>query len=74
MTGWSGRQFARNLIHNQQDELYNPHFRQLLHTAYKIAAEQGEVFTKALELGRQDIERNVTHNIFERHIKPLFIA
>lgn len=70
---WNGDQFATTLRHNKMHTNYNPHFRQLLHTAYKIAAEKGKTFTDELTKNEKVISKNVTENIFERHIKPLFL-
>jgi len=73
VAGWSGEQFARALRHDTQCPDYNPNFRQLLHVAYKVAAEMGSEFTDALEAHRQVIAENVTENIYQRHIKPIFV-
>jgi hypothetical protein len=70
---WSGEQFAGALHHEQSSSAYNPGFRQLLHVAYKIAAEMGDDFLNALEKYKDTIGPNVTENIYKRHIKPIFI-
>lgn len=69
---WDGETFTATLRHNQSEPRYNPHFRQLLHVGYKIAAEMGDQFTDALKKHKEIIGSSVTENIFERHIKPLF--
>jgi hypothetical protein len=51
---------------------YNPHFRQLLHIGFKIAAEMGERFTGALRANQPCVSRNVTENLFQRHLLPIF--
>jgi hypothetical protein len=71
---WDGQNFASALRHDQSCEQYNPNFRQLLHVAYKIAAEMGTRFTNALHRHETIIARNVSENIYERHIKPVFIG
>ena len=71
---WSGDKFANTLRHNQQHPDFNPQFRQLLHCGYKVAAEYGDTYYQALTKHKAIIEKNVTENIFERHIKPLFIG
>jgi tagaturonate epimerase len=71
---WSGDQFAASLRHDAACEAYNPHFRQLLHVGYKVAAEVGGRFTAALEQHADVIAANVTQNLYERHIRPLFLA
>ncbi|MBN1804729.1 MAG: hypothetical protein JW837_05720 [Sedimentisphaerales bacterium] len=70
---WDGKMFASALRHDRSCEFYNPDLRQLLHVAYKVAAEMGTRFYDALEKYRDIIAQNVTQNIFERHIKPLFL-
>ncbi|MHC4912904.1 MAG: tagaturonate epimerase family protein [Planctomycetota bacterium] len=70
---WSGEQFAGALHHERSSSAYNPGFRQLLHVAYKIAAEMGDDFLNALEKYRDIIALNVTENIYKRHIKPIFM-
>jgi hypothetical protein len=69
---WDGRTFALTLRHDHACELYNPNFRQLLHVGYKVAAQMGERFLCALEKYEDSIAQNVTTNILERHIKPIF--
>ena len=71
---WDGKKFADTLRHDQGNPSYDPEFRQLLHCAYKIAAELGEEFTNALNQYSNEIEKNVTQNLYERHIKPIFIG
>lgn len=73
VNSWDSDTFARSLRHEQSDSLYNLHFRQLLHVGYKIAAEMGERYLNALETCREDVARNVTENLLERHIKRIFI-
>ena len=51
---------------------YNPHFRQLLHVGFKVAAGMGKRFTDALEANEQVVGRNVTENLFDRHLRPIF--
>ncbi len=70
---WDEERFATTLRHNVHHPNYNPHFRQLLHVAYKIAAEFGERYLEALHRYEAVIARNVTTNIFERHIQPIFL-
>jgi tagaturonate epimerase len=69
---WDGNTFAASLRHVPSEPLYNPHFRQLLHVGYKVAAELGSVYLSALRSHRRIIAMQVTENILERHIKALF--
>ena len=70
---WDGKFYAETLRHDLSKKTYNSDFRQLLHVAYKIAAEMGERYTSALIENEGIVARNVTENIFDRHLKPLFI-
>ncbi|MGC9364046.1 MAG: tagaturonate epimerase family protein [Fidelibacterota bacterium] len=70
---WSSAEFVGALRHVQTEKRYNPDFRQLLHVAYKIAAERCTEFDRALQHYVDFIAPNVTENLFERHIKPLFL-
>ncbi len=69
---WTGSKFANTLRHNQENPDYNPEIRQLIHCGYKVAAELGNEFTDALVEFEPVIEKNVTQNLFERHILPVF--
>jgi hypothetical protein len=70
---WDGHLFAQALRHDPFCACYNPHLRQLLHVAYKIAAEMGPRFLNALESCQATIAQQVTTNLFDRHIRPLFL-
>ncbi len=70
---WDGQRFAEALRHDQLCEAYNPNFRQLLHVAYKVAAEMGQCYLDALAKYEDTIAQNVTENIYERHIRPVFM-
>ena len=53
---------------------FNADLRQLLHVGFKVAAKMGDKYLKMLEACEATISRNVTENLFERHIKPLFLV
>lgn len=72
--GWSGERFAATLRHDERCTCYNPHFRQLLHVGYKIAAEMGDRYLSALTRFEPMIAANVTANLWERHICPVFLG
>jgi hypothetical protein len=74
VNSWSGEKYANTLRHNQKHPDFNLQFRQLLHCGYKVAAEYGDTYFNALDKYKDIIAKNVTENIFERHIKPLFLA
>ena len=70
---WGPAEYADALRHNQSCDKYNANFRQLLHVAYKIAAEMGEDYLNALEKHEKVIAEQVTENIYQQHITPIFI-
>lgn len=72
ISSWNGEQYARALRHNQQDPLYNPDFRQLVHVSYKIAAELAPDFYDALKRNADVVAEQVKENILDRHIARLF--
>ena len=74
VNSWTGKKFANTLRHDQSNPDFNPQFRQLLHCGYKVAAEFGETYFEALDKYKANVAKNVTENIFDRHIKPLFIG
>jgi hypothetical protein len=69
---WSGEQFANALRHNQNHVDFNPGFRQLIHVAYKIAAERKTQFIGLLKEFEPIIAACVEENIYERHLKRIF--
>lgn len=73
VNSWTGEQYANTLRHDQSNSDYNQSFRQLLHVGYKVAAEMGDRYYDALKKFESDVSRNVTENLWERHIKHLFI-
>jgi hypothetical protein len=70
---WTAEEFAGALHHDANCRLYNADFRQLLHVGFKIAAKMGSRFTEAVRENQKIIARGVTENLFERHIRPVFL-
>jgi tagaturonate epimerase len=70
--GWSPGQFVSALRHDPRCPAFNPHLRQLIHVGYKIAAQLGDRYLKLLEACEATVAKNVTENLYERHLKPLF--
>ena len=70
--GWDAEKYVDALRHDQHNPDYNPDFRQLIHVGFKVAAEMGARYLDALEANEAIIARNVTHNLFARHIQPIF--
>ena len=71
---WTSEQFVSALRHNPRCEQYNPHLRQLLHVGYKVAAKMGDRYLNMLEACEATVAKNVTENLYERHLKPLFLG
>ena len=69
---WDAQTYARTMRHNQEDPLYNPSFRQLIHVSYKIAAELADEFLPALEKHTDVIGEQITANLCDRHVARLF--
>ncbi len=72
VSGWNSEQFAAALRHDPTCKDYNPHFRQLLHVGYKIAAQMGPRYISLLKRFADRIGPHVTDNIYRRHIVPVF--
>ncbi len=70
---WSSEKFANSLRHIPDHPDFNPHFRQLIHIGYKVAAEMGTRFVEAIEKNHILIAQQVIQNLYERHILPLFV-
>ena len=70
---WTGEKLANTLRHIPGHKDYNPHFRQLIHVGYKVAAEYGEEFTNALKLHKETVGQQVFENIYNRHIMRLMV-
>lgn len=74
VNGWRGEQFANALRHIPGHAEFNASFRQLLHVSFKLAAKAGARYTGLLKSNEAIVAKNVTENIFDRHMKPLFIG
>jgi hypothetical protein len=72
--GWTSEQYTSALRHDRSNPEFNPDLRQLLHVGYKIPATVGERYLRMLAEFEPVIARNVTRNLFERHLCPLFLA
>jgi hypothetical protein len=73
VSAWSPKEYVETLQHDQKNPRYNVHFRQLVHVGFRIAAEMGTRYKNLLKECREEIESNVTTNLFDRHIQPLFL-
>jgi tagaturonate epimerase len=74
LESWTGEEFASALRHDKSCPKFNPDLRQMLHVGYKVAAEMGQRYLDTIDEFKDVIGRNVTENIYERHIKRLFLS
>jgi hypothetical protein len=71
---WSSAEFVGALRHDPGCPTYNSSLRQLLHVGFKVAAKMGTRYLDLLEQYSSGIARNVTANLYERHIRPVFLG
>lgn len=70
---WTGVKFANTLRHIPGHPNYHPGFRQLIHVAYKVAAELGETYLDMVRTHEEVVGDQVAINLYRRHIRRLFI-
>ncbi|GAC1359441.1 MAG: tagaturonate epimerase family protein [Acidobacteriaceae bacterium] len=71
---WTSEQYTSALRHDRTNAAYNQSFRQLLHVGFKVAAKMGPRYLAALRANEEVVSKNVTANLFERHIRPVFLG
>lgn len=71
---WSAEHWTGALRHDPRSPAYNSSLRQLMHVGFKIAAKMGSRYTAMLEQCEERVAENVTRNLFERHIRPVFLG
>jgi hypothetical protein len=71
---WTSEQYTSALRHIQDSPAYNSSVRQLLHVGFKVAAKMGPRYISLLEDNEEVIAKNVTENLFSRHIAPVFLG
>lgn len=69
---WNGSEYAAALRHDPSCKQFNPHFRQLLHVGFKVAAQMGRRYLDALEANEAVVAKHVTENILDRHLRRVF--
>ena len=72
--GWSGEQYANAVRHIPNHVEFNASVRQLLHVSFKLAAKAGTRYTDLLKSNEAIVAKNVTENLYERHLKPLLVG
>ena len=71
---WTAEQWTGAVRHDLRSPAYNSSLRQLMHVGFKIAAKMGPRYTAMLEQCEERVAENVTRNLFERHIRPVFLG
>jgi len=74
VNGWTGPQLASAIRHIQSHPKFNANIRQLLHVSFKLAAKAGRRYLDLLEINEEIVGKQVTENIYDRHLKPLFLS
>ncbi len=72
VSGWDNKRFAAALRHIPENRYYNSNMRQLIHIAYKLAAQKKEQYLNLLKENEKIIGQCVYENLYERHICKLF--
>jgi hypothetical protein len=70
---WSADDLVSRLRHDQSNPAYDIHLRQFVHVSFRVAAEMGAEWTGALDAAQEVAGRCVSENLFDRHIRPLFL-
>ncbi|MBL9137477.1 MAG: hypothetical protein JNK85_16510, partial [Verrucomicrobiales bacterium] len=71
---WTGEQVANALRHIPTHPEFNASLRQLLHVSFKLAAKHGGTYLTLVRLNEEVVGRNVTENLYDRHLRPLFLG
>lgn len=72
--GWSSGEYTSALRHVRGAAGYNSSLRQLLHVGFKVAAKMGRRYLDVLESNEAVIAKNVTENLYSRHIAPVLLG
>jgi tagaturonate epimerase len=71
---WTAEEWISAVRHDPHSPHYNASVRQLLHVGFKVAAKLGPRYLEMLEAHEDRLAANVTHNLFARHIAPVFLG
>ncbi len=74
VSGWSSEEYTAALRHVPGAAAYNSSLRQLLHVGFKVAAKMGQRYLGLLDANEAVIAKNVTDNLYDRHIVPVFLG
>lgn len=70
---WTSDTVVSRIVHDPDNSSFDPQLRQFLHCSYKVAAEFGDDYINLLKKHKEPVGKRVTDNLFEKHIKPLFL-
>ena len=73
VNAWSSEQYVSAVRHDQRNPAFNANMRQLLHVGFKMAAKMGTRYLDQVKACEDVVARNVTGNLYDRHIVPLFL-
>jgi len=73
VNNWTAEQYTSALRHDQSNRGFNQSLRQLLHVGFKVAAKMGDRYLEMLKTCEASISRNVTENLYDRHLRPLLL-
>jgi len=71
---WDRPALSAALRHVTSEPRFNPSMRQLVHIAFRVAAKMGPRYGEALARNEASVSRNVTANLWERHLAPLLLG
>lgn len=71
---WDGPQLASAVRHVPTHPQFNANMRQLLHVSFKVAAKQGQRYLDLLDRFQEVVGKQVTENLYDRHMVPLFLS
>jgi hypothetical protein len=74
INGISGSDFAAMMQHDPLSPKFNTNVRQLMHVSFKLAAKKGTRYLDLLTQHSDLVGQEVTSNIFDKHLKPLFLS
>jgi tagaturonate epimerase len=74
VNSWSSEQYTSALRHVRGAPAYNSSLRQLLHVGFKVAAKMGPRYLELLDANEAVIAKNVTENLYNRHLAPVFLG
>lgn len=73
VASWDGPRFAQAIRHVPDHPHFQSDMRQLLHIAFKLAAKAGQRYLDLLDQHAELVGQQVTNNLWERHLSPLFL-